>query len=211
MTQFDGEFSVRQLRGRPVAGAYLRIPVICHVHEINIRPALLKNFLRFVLRKCATKVIFVSQSFYESEKYEGLDQCVIYNALDCQFEADAINHVYQPRDSTGIFNVLMVCSLKVYKGILEYLDIAKKLVNEESIRFLLVVNENQHDTDIFFQSTIFPTKLATFPIPIIPSISTKNVTKFFHKGHKAKWRFVGVWQYIAYWLIKVPSFADILR
>ncbi|MGE8328343.1 glycosyltransferase family 4 protein [Pseudomonas urmiensis] len=114
----------------------MRKPVICHVHETSIKPMLLKQFLRSVIQLCASKVIFVSDYLRGKEGFSNLTQHVIHNAIN---QSVGRSSVKEP------FKVLMICSLKAYKGVGEFLNLACALANRTDIVFELVLNAEQEE------------------------------------------------------------------
>ena len=109
--------------GAGLAGKVMGKPVYYHVHETSLTPASFKRFLRSIVQKTASKVIFVSKSVEKAEEFVDIPQQVIYNALPNDFANIALKSTYLPlRDNN--FNVLMICSLKAYKGIEEFVSIA---------------------------------------------------------------------------------------
>lgn len=122
--------------GAALAGAIMGKKVMYHVHESYIRPKLLKFFLRFVASKTADTVVYVSNYLMNTDKISGPHGHVIYNALPDEFTTKAENFSYHAH-TEGQFTVLMICSLKDYKGIPEYLQLAKR---HPHLQFELVLN-----------------------------------------------------------------------
>ena len=60
------------------------------------------------------------------------------------------------------FNVLMICSLKKYKGVFEFIKIAKKLLTFKKINFTLVLNSNYKDIKNFFKYENLPKNIKIF-------------------------------------------------
>ncbi len=131
--------------GAGLAGKLLGKPVFYHVHETSIKPKMLKRFLRFIAQITATKIIFVSKFLKEAEPFENIAQKVVYNALPDGFSKKALNSQYQSIDNNANFNVLMICSLKTYKGIFEFLEIANICENNPNIKFTLILNAEKRE------------------------------------------------------------------
>jgi glycosyltransferase involved in cell wall biosynthesis len=143
--------------GASLAARFLNKPVIYHIHETSIRPALLKRFLRLMIKLTAGKIIFVSDYLRQAEGFEDRSQYVIYNSL-------GPNNMHRPVKMTDAkFNVLMICSMKAYKGVWEYLEIAKKLHESDSITFSLVLNAEPVEIDNFFKNSAIPSNVTLFP------------------------------------------------
>ncbi len=129
--------------GAALSAKIMGKPVIYHVHETSIRPRLLKVFLRFVIRITAGKVFFVSDYLKSVESFGQIPQHVIHNAL-----VTPVSPVV--RKLKDEFNVLMVCSLKKYKGVLEFLKVAERFLGERSLTFTLVLNASDGEIEEFF-------------------------------------------------------------
>ncbi|MBU1437773.1 MAG: glycosyltransferase family 4 protein [Gammaproteobacteria bacterium] len=142
--------------GAALAGRLMGKPVIYHVHETSLRPKALKFFLRSVIKVSAAKVVFVSDYLRLAEGFKRIPQFVVHNAIDVQ-------PVALKRTSGRTFTVLMVCSLKVYKGVLEFLDVARLLVGRADIEFKLVLNAEQDEIDKFLVQSSFPTNVEVYP------------------------------------------------
>lgn len=127
-----------------IAGRLLGKKVIFHVHETSLKPKLLKIFLRYVIEKTATKVIFVSKYLSEAERFIKPEQSVIYNAIENQ----ALNKDEQIQQvNNQNFKILMVCSLKEYKGVKEFISLSRKL---SGMNFILVLNADKLEIDAIF-------------------------------------------------------------
>lgn len=135
--------------GAALAGFVIRKPVIYHVHEISLAPMVLKRFLRSVIKLTANKVIYVSKAVRDSEKFDGKNEYLLYNALSSSF----VKRLSRQKlgDKKARFNVLMLASLKIYKGLVEYIEIAKLLEANTDITFTLVINSTQEDVAAFCQ------------------------------------------------------------
>lgn len=158
--------------GAAVTGKLKGIPVIYHIHETSLKPPLLKRFLVSVVRLCSTRNVFVSRTHREQEKVNGIVDEVVYNCLESKFFEKAIASSYFSRD---IFNVLMVCSLKAYKGINEFVEIAKKLEAKTTIQFTLVLNANKFEIQEYFKETAIPTNITFLE-------SQKDLIPFYKKA-----------------------------
>lgn len=139
--------------GAALAGKLLGIPVYYHVHETSIKPDLLKRFLRLVIARTCSQVVFVSHYLRRVEGFAKLPQVVIHNALDSPFAPRC-----RIRQGPG-FTVLMVCSLKVYKGVLEFLALARRSLDHPHLNFTLVLNASDAEVEHFFRRLGVPGNL----------------------------------------------------
>jgi glycosyltransferase involved in cell wall biosynthesis len=128
------------------------------VHETSIKPASFKSFLRSIVQKCASKVIYVSKSLENMESFSGIPSELIYNALSKDLMSSAALHDYQWRRN-GFFDVLMICSLKPYKGVNEFVAIAALCQKEESLKFSLLLNADKSEIDAYFKDIDLPENL----------------------------------------------------
>ncbi|MBK9400224.1 MAG: glycosyltransferase [Bacteroidetes bacterium] len=146
--------------GAALAGACMGKKVVYHVHESYIRPALLKNFLRYIAAKTADTVLYVSHYLMNEERIKGVKGQVIYNALPDEFTEQAGKFKYHAVAGNS-FNVLMICSLKNYKGVPEYLQLAKR---HPGIHFELVLNASSKNIEDYFRKLEVPDNLHLFPV-----------------------------------------------
>ncbi len=144
--------------GAGLAGKLMSKPVYYHVHETSLTPASFKHFLRSIVQKTASKVIFVSKAVEEAESFVNIQQQVVYNALPSEFVEVASNSPYKHlRDEN--FNVLMICSLKAYKGVNEFVTIAASCQNRSNIEFTLILNAEQSEINTYFQENSLPSNI----------------------------------------------------
>ncbi len=151
--------------GAALAGKLLGCTVIYHIHETSIRPRLLKAFLFGIARRCSSFVFYVSHYLAKHEAIPGKPSEVLYNALESEFIANA-KRTRVAKHSLN--NVLMVCSLKEYKGVREFVKLALAL---PFLRFKLVLNASQTDIQTFFNDNL-PANLEVFP-------TQKHVESFY--------------------------------
>jgi glycosyltransferase involved in cell wall biosynthesis len=147
--------------GAGLAGKLMGKPVIYHIHETTLSPPGLKIFLRKVIHFSSQKNIFVSHSVKNLESFDGLFQSVVYNALPSNFAEITVNQVYSPFCKEQ-FNVLMISSMKAYKGVFEFIEIARKLQNKKEITHTLVLNAFQDEIDTFFEKIALPSNIKIY-------------------------------------------------
>jgi glycosyltransferase involved in cell wall biosynthesis len=155
--------------GAALAGRLMGKNVIYHVHETSMRPALLKKFLRGVARFTATKVIHVSKYLAATEAFSGISNEVVYNTLSPQFVAAA----KQAADTEQHpFRVLMLCSLKRYKGVDEFVSLARRM---PKISFELVLNATGAEIAAWPSLLLPPLNLTVHP-------AQRNVHPFYQRA-----------------------------
>lgn len=148
--------------GAGLAGKVMGQEVFYHLHETSFRPRWLKNFLRFVIQATASKIIFVSDYLLLREGFKNKKQVCVLNSLPNAFFKEAAEHVYHP-GKDGFFNVLMICSLKKYKGVSEFLMIAGRCGRNPHVQFELVLNASSDEVKDFFSGRILPPNLRVVP------------------------------------------------
>lgn len=158
--------------GANLAGRILGKKVVCHIHELSLRPLALKQFLRWMANKCADQSIYVSAFLMEKEQLPAVSGTIVHNALSDYFKRTADEYRVAHK-SSDVFTVLMLCSLKAYKGVDEFVQVAKALPH---IRFELVVNATREEIQQYFQPHDFPPNLTTFD-------RQSNVHPFYQRAH----------------------------
>jgi len=143
--------------GAALAGKIKGNRIIYHIHETSIKPALLKSFLFGMVKWCATDVVYVSNYLAKQEPVSNAFTHILHNAIEDDFLAKANNSITE--ESTRLKNILMVCSLKEYKGVYEFITLASRLPHHS---FKLVLNASQYDIDEFFRNTHLPSNLKLY-------------------------------------------------
>lgn len=161
--------------GAALAGFLMRKPVIYQIHEISLSPKILKQFLRAIIKLTASKIIFVSKAVKESENFPAIPSKVIYNALPKSFEKKNQGHDYT-YNLEEVFNVLMLASLKEYKGVNEFLDLAIHFQTEKNFKFTLILNTSQQEINHWLADKTLPNNISVLP-------SQSEVSQFYQKAH----------------------------
>lgn len=156
--------------GAALAGKLRGIPVYYHIHETSLKPAVLKWFLRGVIAVTSKKIIFVSHYLMQVERFSKVPQVVVYNALDSPLVPS------RQIESKAEFTSLMVCSLKAYKGVLEFLELARRSQSDPALKFTLVLNASQNEVDSYFSQIDVPRNLAIYP-------RQADVSGFYTRSH----------------------------
>lgn len=136
--------------------------VIYHVHEISITPVPLKYLLITIAQITSSLNIYVSDAHMHALPIPGVPARRVYNALNADFIARAGQATYMHRYD-GFFNILMIASLRDYKGIPELLALADMLHDQIGIRFNLVVNDDKETIKRYFFDRDFPQNLTVHP------------------------------------------------
>lgn len=155
--------------GAAIAARLRKQHLVYHLHETSLKPLLLKKFLKWVVSCCADHVVYVSHFLAKEERIEGVPGHVAYNALSAEF----INKAKPGAKKKGVFNVLMLCSLKAYKGVEEFISLCNKLPH---LRFELVLNADREIIDSYFKERNLPKNLFIYS-------SQKDVTPFYRRAN----------------------------
>lgn len=145
--------------GAALAGKLIDRPVIYHIHETTINPPLLKLFLRYIVSSTASKIIFVSDFLRQKESFSQIPQYTIYNTLPKEFTEQSDQYGVRKLGNTATFKVLMIASLKLYKGIEQFIKISKVSEPHSHIEFYLVLNADEIEVDRFFSKTSLPSNI----------------------------------------------------
>jgi L-malate glycosyltransferase len=167
--------------GAALAGWLMRKKVIYHIHETSMKPPLLKSFLRLVANQTAHSVIHVSAYLLDKERLELPVNHVIYNTLSETFKAEADAHRKMVKNS---FVILMLCSLKKYKGVDEFVALANKL---PGLQFELVLNASQQEADDYFSGKKMPSNLKVFPVQKNVHVFYQRASLLLNLSHTDEW------------------------
>jgi len=151
--------------GAALIGKLKGCRMIYHIHESTVNPAILKWFLFKMVKWTASDIINVSKYVAKSHGIKNVPNHLVYNALDERFLSGVIPKVQRVLPN----HVLMVCSLKAYKGVFEFIQLAADF---PQYQFRLVLNATQTEIDSFFDGTQFSENLSLFP-------SQSNLHPFF--------------------------------
>lgn len=126
-------------------GHWRGLKVIGHVHESSIKPKALKGLLSSSLKWACDALIYVSYDLVERMPISGPRRKVIYNSLPASYQAES-SHT-----SEKLTDVLMVCSLKKYKGVDLFTDLAARM---PQYRFKLVLNAEEEEINQAFTEEV---------------------------------------------------------
>ncbi|MFE3847468.1 glycosyltransferase family 4 protein [Flavobacterium sp. LB3P45] len=154
--------------GAGIIGKLKGCKVIYHIHETSMKPKILKQFLFGVGKWSASEVVYVS-NFLAAQEPLNSRKNVIYNVLEERFVKQSRLHLNKEKNEKI---VLMICSLKAYKGVNQFVKLAQ--MNSE-FTFKLVVNASQNEIDDYFKSEILPSNLIVYP-------TQKNTDLFYQEA-----------------------------
>lgn len=157
--------------GAAIAGKVTGKKVIYHLHESYIQPRPLKMFLRYIASSTANTVLYVSTYLSDVEHLKNVKSHVIYNALPDEFVAQSELFSYHHLQHDK-FCVLMVCSLKTYKGVYEFISLAQR---HPALKFELVLNASELEIQQFFVEEELSSNLFIYPVQ-------KNLHPFYQRA-----------------------------
>lgn len=120
--------------------------VIVHLHEISVRPTPLRWILTFVASRCAQKLLYVSQEHYSRLQIKGVPASIVPNPIDQKIAQKASNFLPQRKP---VFRILMLTYLREYKGVNEFMQLARALQHRSDIAFDLVLNADPNEVEEF--------------------------------------------------------------
>ena len=169
--------------GAAIGGHLINKKITYHLHEVSIRPLILKKFLRWISKKTSDQNIYVSNYLQETEGFSEVNGTTIYNALSTFF-TDNADKIIQKAKNSSDFTVLMLCSLKDYKGVKEFVKIAEQLTD---IRFELVINASPSAVDQYFSNLQTPPNLNIYSnqTDVHPFYQKANIV--MNLSHPERW------------------------
>lgn len=157
--------------GAAIAGWLRGCKVIYHIHEVSVKPESLRTFLQRVAGFTAARMLFVSQYVADSMPAGKARKEVIYNSLPDSFVEEA---AYVRRLNTKVpFTVTMLCSLKAYKGVYHFVNIARQM---PELLFVLVLNAPEKEVAAFRKLVKLPPNCTVYD-------AQKNTVSFYAQAH----------------------------
>lgn len=154
--------------GAAITAKIRRKQIIYHVHEVYINPGLLKKFYSWVMNKCASKVICVSE--YVKDNVDFKDSVVVYNPVE-KTEVPREIGLYLKRKFERKL-IFMPTSLKEYKGIFQFVELARIMPDFD---FILLCSTGHSEMQKFFSETNLPKNLTLIG-------KQKSLEKFYHEA-----------------------------
>lgn len=138
-----------------LAGKLKKIPIIYHVHEVYIKPNLLHKIYVWMWKRLASFSFFVSEyvqtHYSENKNYSS----VVYNALPDSFTNQVVLNTKNSKRNC----ILMISSLKIYKGINEFVELAYRL---PQYKFCLILNSEFNEIQGFITS--YPNNIKIYSV-----------------------------------------------
>ncbi len=144
--------------GAMIWGKWTGRRVVVHVHEASITPGLFRRFLTYCATRCADLLLYVSNDHLARLPIPGPPARVVPNPVNPALAARAFGHVR--RREGGVFRVLMLASLRGYKGVEEYMGLASAMLGRPDIVFDLVLNADAVEVTTFIAEHPFAHNVA---------------------------------------------------
>lgn len=168
--------------GAAFAGWITRKHIVYHYHENANAKGGIYRILSVLMQFFADDIICVSE--YQASFLKRKDKVVVIpNVLDEKFTKN-FEDIYQ-YDNFDKKNVLMLASLKSYKGIKEFVELAK---NIPDYSFTLVINDETDNIEAYFKLNqlnkpenlnVFPRQFNVVPFyrnaSVVLNLSNKNI------------------------------------
>ncbi|NCC04913.1 MAG: glycosyltransferase [Proteobacteria bacterium] len=149
--------------GAALFGRLTGRPVVYHLHEVSVTPALLRGLLVGIARLTARQLIYVSEFHRHCLPIGNVPALTVYNVLDADIVLRAKTAPpYRPRRG-GSFRVLMLASLRDYKGVPEFVALATRFAACPDVTFHLVANDDEAAIKRYFTDRPLPADLTVYP------------------------------------------------
>ncbi len=172
--------------GAALYGRMTGRPVVYHLHEVSVSPAPLRWFLTTVARHTARRLIYVSDFHRGCLPIPAVPARTVHNALDEVFLTRVDASPYRHRRDDR-FNVLMLASLRDYKGVPEFLALADRLAVRPDIRFDLVLNDDEAATRRYFAATTVPLNVTIHPRTDDPAAHYSRASLVMNLSRPDQW------------------------
>ncbi|NTW52159.1 MAG: glycosyltransferase family 4 protein [Chlorobiaceae bacterium] len=149
--------------------------VIYHIHEISITPRPFKYLLTTITRITSCFNIYVSDNHMKALYIPGVPARRVYNSLDADFVERSVISTYAHRYER-YFNILMIASLRDYKGVPELIALAELLHGNSDIRIDLVVNNDAMEIKQYFAGRNLPSNVTVHS-------RTKDTAAFYGRAN----------------------------
>lgn len=161
-------------------GNFLRKKVIVHVHEFEVSPRLLNNFLFWVVRSYSDEIVVVSNFLAKNTSLGGRNTKVIYNCVSPEIETASKKAM---AGKSG-FNVVMLASLREYKGINEFRILADRL---PELGFDLILSDPEPEVSQWKFEYVIPGNLKIWPVQADVIQWYRQASMVLNLAHPDKW------------------------
>ena len=134
-----------------------RQKIIYHIHEAYPEKSYFQSFLFFVVNRTSSRIICVSNYVKDELDKSVMDKAtVVYNSLDNSFLSGMM--AGNTEDSNQ--HILMISSARVYKGIFEFCELAKRLPQYD---FTLACDIEKIEIQKLFSGYLSTKNLSIYP------------------------------------------------
>lgn len=141
--------------GASIYGKLTGRQVIYHVHEMSLSPRLFQRFLVSIARRTSTRLIYVSEAHRKLLPIASGKDVVIPNGLDPSLAETSRRYGYCHRHA-GKFVVLMLATPTRYKGVSEFMALARSMSHRSDIAFQFAPGRGGCDMPVPANVTILP-------------------------------------------------------
>ena len=160
--------------------------VVVHVHEVSITPVILRRFLTLCAGRCASQLLYVSSDHRSRLPIDGPPSRIVPNPVSPALAERAENCARRP-GSNGVFNVLMLASLRGYKGVEEFMALAESLRSRGDIAFTLVLNAEPKDARAFAARYPEASNVAIHPLTDDPAYFYEHADLVLNLSRVDQW------------------------
>ncbi|MDH4412417.1 MAG: glycosyltransferase family 4 protein [Rhizobium sp.] len=136
--------------------------LVWHLHEVSLSPAPLQWLLKTMASRFADLLIYVSDDHRRRLPTDPDRSVVIPNPVPNALRSKACEAPFWPRRS-GLFRVLMLASPRDFKGVPEFLNLARSLTWRDDIAFDLVLNAEPEEIAQYLKNEPVPPNLHIYP------------------------------------------------
>ncbi|SEW46496.1 Glycosyltransferase involved in cell wall bisynthesis [Chitinophaga sp. YR573] len=141
--------------GAALAGRLKQAPIIYHIHETAVQPAMLRRFMTKTAQQYATHVVFASRFVQSQFAFPMSEKHVVHSCLPESFLHDAIINANRGVRKTA----LMVADLDRENGVPELLELAAVMPR---VKFELVLNATNTDIERYMSPFFIPNNVTVF-------------------------------------------------
>lgn len=163
-----------------LSGRLMGKRVITHVHENEVSPKILDTFLFWVVRTFSSQKIVVSSFLFHNLKLGQTNITLIPNVVNPKL----VKNSFPVNWSKSEFQVLMLASLRPYKGIQEFVELADKI---PEVFFTLVLSDNEKEVKEWRENLTFGQNLKIHPVQETVVPFYRNAHLIMNLAHPEKW------------------------
>ncbi len=134
-----------------LAGKLIHKKVMYYIHESRVHTSFFKKFFFIVSETFSNYNIFVS-NFIKCEDKSRAPKETVYNTLDARFFNIPYNSGKYLEENS--FNIIFIGSLKVFKGIYTFLELAKTMEKNTDIQFFMMLNGDKEKIKEFIKKSL---------------------------------------------------------